>query len=177
MDSGEVAAEFSSELMSFVEREIASERAALQARIDDSPDHPRWYNKLGILYARYGLDDRAISYFEQAIDRRTDYVPALVNLGNIRYLQGELYEALDYYEEAEEVAPDRPDVLLNIARTHHQLENYGLARRAYATLQDTSPSLANRFTYLNLRGEEAARAAEAGDVAGVVLWSEEGGEE
>ena len=173
MDSDEVEREFASELMDFIDREIASQVATIQARIDDSPRNPRWYNKLGILYARYGVDDRAIGYFEQALARRDDYAPALVNLGNIHYLSGDIFSALDYYEEAQAIAPDHPDVLLNIARANHEIENYGTARRAYAKLQDVSPSLANRFAYLDLRGEEAARAAQAGDVEGVILWSEE----
>lgn len=173
MDSDEVEDEFAGELMDFIDREIASEVATLQARIDESPRNPRWYNKLGIVYARYGVDDRAVSYFEQALARRDSYAPALVNLGNIHYLSGDVFSALDYYEQAQAIAPDHPDVLLNVARANHEIENYGTARRAYAKLQDVSPSLANRFAYLDLRGEEADRAAQAGDVDGMILWSEE----
>ncbi len=173
MDSDEVEDEFAGELMDFIDREIASEVATLQARIDESPRNPRWYNKLGIVYARYGVDERAVSYFEQALARRGNYAPALVNLGNIHYLSGDVFSALDYYEDAQAIAPDHPDVLLNVARANHEIENYGTARRAYAKLQDVSPSLANRFAYLDLRGEEADRAAQAGDVDGVILWSEE----
>lgn len=174
LDDDEVVRRFASELMDFVDREIATELASVQARIDSDPRNPRWYNKLGILYARYGVDDRAVKYFEEAIDRREDYAPALVNLGNIHFLADDLFTALDYYEAAQAVAPDNPDVLLNIARANHEIENYGTARRAYAQLQEVSPSLANRFSYLDLRGDEAARAAQAGDVEGVMIWSEEG---
>ncbi len=177
LDSNEIVEEFSEELLAFVDREIAAEVASVQVRMDSQPRDPRWPNRLGIVYARYGVDAQAVKYFEQALELRSDYAPAMVNLGNIHYLQGNLFKALDYYEAAQSRAPDDPGVLLNIARANHDIENYGTARRAYSQLQEVSPSLANRFAYLGLRGEEAARAAQAGDVEGVILWSDEGGEE
>jgi tetratricopeptide (TPR) repeat protein len=177
LDSNEIVEEFSEELLAFVDREIAAEVASVQVRMDAQPRDPRWPNRLGIVYARYGVDSQAVKYFEQALELRSDYAPAMVNLGNIHYLQGNLFKALDYYEAAQSRAPDDPRVLLNIARANHEIENYGTARRAYSQLQEVSPSLANRFAYLGLRGEEAARAAQAGDVEGVILWSDEGGEE
>lgn len=176
-DGQAVAAAFSAELLGFIEREIATEVATVQAQIDSDARNPRWPNKLGVLYARYGVDDRAVPYFEGALRLRENYVPALVNLGNIYYLSDDVYAALDYYEAAENVAPENPAVLLSIARANHDIENYGTARRAYAKLREVSPSLANRFSYLDLRGDEAQRAAEAGDVADLIYWSDEGGEE
>ena len=177
LDDEEICAAFAAEFLAFVEREIASEAAHVQVRIDNDPRNPRWPNRLGILHARYAVYDRAISYLEQALELRDNYHPAIVNLGNIHYLTGDVFTALDYYETAERQDPDNPDVLLNLARVNHDLENYGTARRAYERLQAVSPSMANRFAYLGLRGEEAARAAEAGDVEGVIFWVEEGGEE
>ncbi len=175
LDSRAIDEAFRAEVVKFVDREIATEIASIQVRRDEDRDNPRWPNRLGILYARYGVDDRAIGYFEDALRLRGTYTPALVNLGNIRYLTGDVAAALRYYESAEARAPDDPDVLLNIARANHELENYGTARAAYARLQQVSPALANRFAYLDLRGAEAERAAQAGEVEGIILWSDEGG--
>ena len=64
-------------------------------------------------------------------------------------------------------------MLLSIARINHELENYGTARAAYQKLQSIDPELAQRFAYLGLRGEEAARAADAAGVKGEMVWDEE----
>ena len=64
-------------------------------------------------------------------------------------------------------------VILSIARIHHELENYGMVRRKYNELQKLDPALAMQFGYLDLRGDEAARAADASGVKTMVLWEEE----
>ena len=56
---------------------------------------------------------------------------------------------------------------------NHDIENYATARRAYAELKDLDPILASRFAYLDLRGDEASRAADAAQIKSVVLWEEE----
>ena len=137
LDRSRLGQQFSSELLAFVDREITAKVAEVQMRIDSRPRSPRWPNRLGTIYARYGLDDEAIAHFEHALELEQGYAPALVNLGTISYLSGDLVEALDYYEQAEQNAPDNADVLLNIARVNHELENYGMARRAYSRLQES----------------------------------------
>jgi len=44
--------------------------------------------------------------------------------------------------------------------------------RLYAQLKKSSPELAERFAYLEMRGEAAARAASAGAAKEKVLWEE-----
>jgi tetratricopeptide (TPR) repeat protein len=94
-------------------------------------------------------------------------------MGNLYYMQDELSKAKEYYDRASALSPDNPKVLLAVARVDHELENYGTARQAYAKLKELSPELADRFAYLDLRGSQAARAADAAQLKGVVLWEEE----
>ena len=63
-------------------------------------------------------------------------------------------------------------MLLSVARVNHELENYGLVKRSYSRLKSVDPDLAEQFAYLDLKGEEAARAADIGAVKGVVIWDE-----
>ena len=42
----------------------------------------------------------------------------------------------------------------------------------YAQLKAKSPALAERFSYLDMRGEEAARASAVGRVKETVVWDE-----
>jgi len=163
---------FVNEVTAFIDREISPRVAKLTAEISGSNNNYKAVNRLGVLYARYGLSERAEQQFKTALKQR-EYVPALVNLGNIYFLENRLQEAMEYYEKAEAVSPDNPKVLLSIARINHEIENYGSAQFAYKKLKEMDPNLAARFSYLDLRGEEAVRAAEIGQVKGVVVWDEE----
>ena len=62
--------------------------------------------------------------------------------------------------------------LLGVERANHALENYGTAKEAYDALKALDTALAAQFTCLTLRGTEASRAADAGQVKGLVLWDE-----
>lgn len=81
--------------------------------------------------------------------------------------------ALGYYERAERQDPENPKVLLCVARTNHELENYGLVRRSYEKLKTIDAALADQFAYLDFRGDEASRAADASGVKELVIWDEE----
>jgi tetratricopeptide (TPR) repeat protein len=156
----------------FVERELAPRISQVRAEIDRTQGSPTAVNKLGILYAQYGLDDKALEQFKKILER-SEHVPALLNVGNVYFLKGQLSEAQTYYKRAQAVAPDNPTVLLGIARVDHELENYGTARQAYEKLKTLAPELAERFSYLALRGEEAGRAADVSGVKGIVVWNDE----
>jgi len=167
-----IADDFTVALGAFVDREIASALPALLDRRKSDPDNPKWANRIGILYGRYGKVDEARSEFERALSVDPEYTPALINLGNLDYLAGDISAALAYYEWAQSNDPDDPQVLLAVARANHALENYGSVRVAYDKLQQVAPEVALRFDYLALRGEEATRAARAGGVEDTVLWSD-----
>ncbi len=163
---------FQNEVESFIEREISLRVKKLEAEIGRQQSSIVLSNKIGVLYARYGLDEKALERFSEILTKR-EYLPALINTGNIHFLKGEMQKARIYYKRAEIVEPDNPKVLLSVARVNHELENYGTAREAYDKLQEIDPALADRFAYLSLRGQEASRAADLEAVKGVVLWDEE----
>ncbi len=171
-DRNSIVSAYLQELIKFIDREIFPQVAELQAAIKKSKGNPKEINKLGILYARYGLLDRAKREFKNIIEKNKNFVPGLINLGNIYYLNNDMRNALTYYERAFELAPENPTVLLCVARTNHELENYGLVRDAYNNLKKVDPDLAYQFSYLSLRGEEAVRSAELSKVKDVVIWED-----
>jgi hypothetical protein len=160
------------EVITFIDREIYPKLAKIQAEIKRTGGSPASVNKLGVLYARYGLMDRAQREFLKVLETESRYVPALLNMGNVYYLQEDMETAEDYYNRAYEHDPDNPKVLLTVARVNHEMENYGTANKAYRKLKDLDPDLAGQFAYLDLRGEDATRAAAIGRVKEVVLWEE-----
>ena len=157
----------------FVNISLDDSCTLLNSEIKKSRGSLKSVNKLGVLYARYGLKEEAESEFRRILSKNENYVPALMNMGNIYYLNKNMEKALELYENALNIAPDNPLVLLSIARTNHELENYGTARKIYSKLKTVDKNLAMQFSYLDLRGEEAVRAAETGNLKEVVLWEEE----
>ena len=155
----------------FITGEIAERAARLQADSRKARGASRALNSLGILYAQYGLYAKAAAQFEGIIARE-EYVPALLNLGNIRKLLGEYDAALGYYDRAFRKAPTNPSVLLAVAAINHQMENYGVVKRYYQELKKRDPALADRFAFLDLKGEEGAKAADASGLKTMVEWME-----
>ncbi len=162
------------QLDTFVDREITPTLETLQSRQARSPLDPRWPNRIGTLYGRYGFRDEAVESFLNSLSVSEEYAPALVNLGNIELMDSNPEAALDFIERAASFAPDDADVILAIARVHHALENYGTVRQALERLRAVAPDLAHQFAHLNLRGEEATRAAGAMD--DIIPWSDADGE-
>ena len=171
-DATQLRVAYTSELGRFVDREIMPQVLELQRRISETSEDPRYVNRLGVLYAKYGKLDDAKAQFQKIIRARPT-ANAYVNLGNLLYLSGDVNGALDQYERAAALAPNNPTVVLSLAKAHHDLQNYGFAERSYRQLAQLDPQLAGQFRYLEFRGEEAARAAEAANVAGVMIWAEE----
>ncbi len=162
---------FQMQVERFVEQEISLQAARLQEEID-SRGSVRAINKLGILYAKYGLDEKAIEQFEEILESQ-EYVPVLLNSGNIYFLQGDYETAWEYYKRAEAITPDNRYVLLGIARVAFEEENYGMVRKAYNKLKEIAPNVASRFSYLELRGEEASKASAFEVLRSMVVWDEE----
>ena len=169
--SDKVMARYLDDVGRFVDGEISSKVAALESQIQSSPDSRKPTNALGVLYARYGQFDRAQQEFEKILSK-DEYVPALLNWGNILYLRDEKEKALDYYNRAYAKDPENPNVILAVAKTYHDLENYYEVKKLYEALKQKDPDLALKFAYLDLKGEEATRAAEANGVSGIVIWQE-----
>jgi tetratricopeptide (TPR) repeat protein len=142
------------------------------AAASKSNSSPKALNSLGVLYARYDLSDKAEAQFQAAI-KSTEYLPALVNLGNLRFQAAQNDDALTFYQRAFKQAPHNPMVLLGLARANHELQNYGMVSKEYDELRNLAPGLADQFAYLRLQGEEATRAAAVSQASDVMLWEEE----
>jgi tetratricopeptide (TPR) repeat protein len=157
----------------FVESEIFAREQRLEQEISATGGSVRSINKLGVLYARFGLMERAQQQFERILKDR-EYLPALMNLGMILYMSDDFAGALGYFQRADRVSQDRPSVLLSLARTHHELGNYGEAKRSYERLQLVEPEVARRYAYLDLAGSQTStRAASADEARRKALWEEE----
>jgi tetratricopeptide (TPR) repeat protein len=169
----QIARTYTDSINRFVERDISDTVERYLERIESSNNNPKYINGLGVLYGKYGLLDKAKSRFEQAV--RFDYVPAMINLGNVLYLKEKIEDALRYYTMARAKRPDSTQAILGIAKTNYDLEKYSQAKTAYTEIKNSDPELAGRFTYLVSEGSESEQTgrASAAMKKETVLWVEE----
>ncbi|RLD33981.1 MAG: hypothetical protein DRI73_04585, partial [Bacteroidetes bacterium] len=171
-DKSRVSSAFEKTITSYVDKEIYPQVAQIQSKMYQSNQKNKYENKLAVLYARYGLYDRAAANFKEIIQKR-EYVPALINLGNISFIKDNYEVASGFYQRVIDIDVNNKAALLGVSRCNHELENYGLVSKTYQRLKAIDPNLAMRFAYLDLRGEEATRAADAAGMRETVLWEEE----
>jgi len=162
---------FDTELNRFVSREIADQEAPLLARLERRPGDERTLNRLGVLYARYGRFDEARDRF-RAANGGGGYVPALVNLGNIAFLQEDYAEARSAWDRALREEPDNEAALLGIARLDFAREDYGAAEEAHTRLARLDPDLADRYSYLGTGEVSTGRAADVTQRRLDVVWED-----
>lgn len=168
----EVIPDYTAILDEFINREIGPQVAELEERIEATNGNPRLINRLGTLYARYGLYEDARVQFDRVLLQDPDYLPALVNMGNIYYLRDDRERALEYFARARNVRADDPEVLISLARVHFDLEQYLPATERYREAELLAPDLAEDFAYIVNENRESGRASAAQD-RGRVLWNEE----
>jgi tetratricopeptide (TPR) repeat protein len=164
--------DFQDDLSRLIDRELRPRAQALQAEIGRSGESPKAVNALGVLYARFGLMDKAEEQFQKVI-ARSEYVPALLNLGNLNRMKQDVQSALKYYRRAYDKAPLNGRVLLCLARASREAEDFEAARNAYDELQRADPVLARENSYLATKSEESTRAAESVGIQEEMRWVQE----
>ena len=157
----------------YVEREIHPQIDQIQKKINEGGrSKKRYQNKLGVVYARYGLFDKANEEFQKVL-RQEEYIPALNNIGGINFLKEEYETSLEFYDRALSQDDNNTAALLGIARCSHELENYYLVKKTYAQLEQLDSQLAEQYAYLDMKGAEATRAAAAAEMQNRILWEDE----
>jgi tetratricopeptide (TPR) repeat protein len=134
--------------------------------IAEDSGNKRDYNALGIVSAEYGRYATAERAFNTALSFDRNYLSPLINLGNVYFLQNQFQSALRNYHRAEEslVTRGREDtptfqsLLLNIAKSYHELENFDRSQEYYDRLREINPDMAARNTYLEESQGRASRA-------------------
>jgi hypothetical protein len=167
-----VGSAFQHQLDEYVAYEIEPRVNKLKSDIKKAGNNVVIQNRLGVLYAEYGLLDEAMNIFHSIV-LKEEYVPALINMGTAYYLKDELIKAIPYFERALAMAPLEPVVLLSLAIINHRLENYGNAREAYKKLRSIDPELAENYSYIELKGDEARLAAQVSKENEKIVWIKE----
>jgi len=163
---------FQTEVEKYTNRDLLPRVEELQRKIAAGPNNLKLLNQLGVLYASYGVYDKAEESFKKILDRE-DYVPALINMGNLSFLNDEYSSAKRYYEKAYDKTPNNKTVLLNLAKVNYELGRYSQVDTYYSALKKQDAQMAQRFSYLDLKGgDSGARANNAQLMKEEMLWEE-----
>jgi tetratricopeptide (TPR) repeat protein len=102
-----------------------------------------WFHwRVGDLHRHVGDVDRAEELFRAALGIYPGFHLASEGLGDVAAVRGDHTAALGWYEEAREVRPDDPALLLTIARTHEALGDADAAERVVdEAVEGWSPDL------------------------------------
>lgn len=162
---------FLRELSAFIDREVGQQETEIASEAK-AGFTPALRNRLGVVYARLGLADKAGQQFEAALSDG-DYEPALVNLGNLAFLRGDWQSAVAFYRRAQSLNPRDTIVLVNLARTEFELSEFEQAKALYRQAVALKPELAQTYSYLEGQTEQTTRSASA-EAPEDIQW--EGGE-
>ena len=171
-ETDSIVSEYKTSMDVFIEREVNAKADFYLGKLRESGENVKVRNRLGILYARYGMYGDAERNFHIAADRDADYTAPMVNLGNIYYLRKQYGDALSWYQKAAAKDPGSEIVLAGLARTHYELEQFDRARESYQRLAEIAPEIAEKYAYLGQTSENYARASAARD-KGKTLWGDD----
>ncbi|MBI9105448.1 MAG: hypothetical protein JEZ04_01815 [Spirochaetales bacterium] len=158
------------EINRFINREIYAQSAAAEEKINQQKRTPANLNKLGTIYARYGKTDDAMGYFKEAL-ALDDYYPAMLNMGNLYFLDNNLNLALDYYRQAEKIRPENAVLQLQISRVFNELGLFDESAKSFEKVRKANKALAERYAFLDVAA--ASTRASARDSSDFMLWLEE----
>lgn len=154
----------------YAEREAQALADRVRAQIKKEGETAKLLNRLGVVYASYGIDDKAAAQFQAALAKQ-DYAPAAFNLGNLAFLAGDAKGALGYYLRAYKRNGQDPGAMLALSRTYRELGDAASSARYFAELKKADPALAARYAWLEDGGGDATRAGKAGERS-VASWAE-----
>ncbi|MBI9101016.1 MAG: hypothetical protein JEY99_01275 [Spirochaetales bacterium] len=171
-DPDDIIENYTTNLDAYVSQEIRAQVEYFESRIRNRGDKPGIRNSFGILYARYGLFDKAEEQFLAAINLNRSAHNTMVNLGNLYFLQDDMHGALEWYEKAAALAPDNHLVIAGIARAKFELEDYQAAQDEYSRLAEVNPEMAANYSYIGNTNSSIVRAASAMD-KGKTFWEDD----
>jgi tetratricopeptide (TPR) repeat protein len=143
-----------------VDIEITSRVAALDKAISEAAT-PKALNSRGVVYARFGRLEIAERDFLAALNAKSDYAFALLNLGNIAALRSDTKSAYEYYGRAARAEPDNSRALLELAGAAVALGKRDEAEADYSRAKQLDPQMVAQYQAPGEERQNGTRAAEA----------------
>ena len=174
-DSESAIKAYQSEMNRFLGVDLKPRVNDLLAALRSDRSNVKLMNKLGVLYARYGMLTDARIEFEAAVRAagKSPSTAVLVNLGNISYLNGSFADAVSFYNQALEKAPGAASALRGLALASYELGDTKQVDSALDRLKGADPESASQLASLGSGKTEEGKARAASEDKEVTSWSEE----
>jgi tetratricopeptide (TPR) repeat protein len=173
-DPAVVFKEFTAEMGRYLAIDLTPRVLALQSDLRATRT-VKLMNRLGVLYARYGMLAEARTQFEAAIKTAGGEASTalLINMGNVSYLNGNFKDASTYYNRALVKTPGTIAALRGLAMASYEAGDTKAVDAALVDLRKADPESADKLVALG-SGEAASGSGRAAS-AEVELntWSEE----
>lgn len=117
------------------------------------PGFNETYHHLAQAYEAAGLTPEAAQAYEQAIQVDSTYFPAMVNVANIYYQQGNYAQAVSSLERAWRLRPDHPLINRHLGRSYQQNKQYPEAIARYKHVLSLERSEENLGNLVNVYRE------------------------
>ncbi|HEX8620325.1 MAG TPA: tetratricopeptide repeat protein [Thermoanaerobaculia bacterium] len=118
----------------------------LQELINVVPDHPTLQLLAGNMHAFEGNDEQAQQHYRRAIELRPKYAGALVNLGNLLFLNNEFQAALTQYEKAQQADPKLAIAFYNASVASGETYKFDQQARMLESARKANRSFVERAT-------------------------------
>ena len=122
----------------------------LLVELDADKNNYQALNSLGVLNAKFGKLEDALSYFSKAAIAQPMRAPAFANLGNVYMLQKKFREASTMYEKAVNLSPDNSRLRISLARAYFETGKAYKAKSEYQAAVRNNAGYARRYAYLSL---------------------------
>ncbi|GAB1457366.1 hypothetical protein MASR2M48_26740 [Spirochaetota bacterium] len=142
-----LTARYKASMDALLAREITGPLATAKAFASQGAQDPLSTSKIGLVYARYGLLDKAEENFKASIRIRPT-MQANANLGNVLYLKGDYKGALSAYTASLKLAPMNAISLAGLALCSSEMDDRDATARYLSQLASVDPAIAKRYSYL-----------------------------
>lgn len=162
-------AAFAKEYGKLVNAILSRKESEYNDRIKGAPsgfERAKLQNKLGVLYARLGLDDKAIQQFQKAKDAGS--IAAEINIGNMQLRQEKYRDATVTYQGALKKDKSSASALFGLAQSAAMDSQFNVSEAAYSALKALDGNLAAKVSGV-VKGD-SARAADASSID--TVWEE-----
>jgi tetratricopeptide (TPR) repeat protein len=171
-DESRVVSAYLQQVMKYIDRDLYPQTQKIEEQLKTQPGNARLLNKLGVLYARYGVYDKAEAAFNRVPNKESS-APTLVNLGNLAYVKNDLAQAREYFEKAFAKEPNDIAVLVDLAKLAYEQGRYSDVGTYYSRLENVNKDIADKYSYLALKGSDSeTRAARADAMKDQFEWGE-----
>ncbi len=173
VSSSTVFAAYTAELNKYFNEDFKPRITALQADLAKNVD-PKLRNKLGVLYARFGMYAEASEQFNAVVKKSGETASALINLGYVSYLETNYKEAVSLFNRALAVSPGSSAALQALIYAAYELGDSATVEAAFAKLKNTDKAAAERLARFDTSKAQAGDVQRAASFEKEVSsWSEE----